>query len=89
MKTIYHEEFLKTATEKIKNIVALKRANKIKDATKAELDLANYKVAYYEQFYDSTESTSNQKKIHEDDLYWALMNRANIRDKCMDMGIYE
>ena len=89
MNTIYNEEFLKTSTEKIKNIVRLKREKKTIEAAKAELDLANYKVAYYEQFYDPNEATSSHKKIHEDDLYWALMNRANIRDKCMDMGIYE
>lgn len=89
MTKIYNEEFLKISNDKIKEIVALEKAGKKTEALKAELDFANFKVNYYEQFFDPNMPTSDLKRIYEDDLTWALLNRANVRDKCMDAGIFE
>ena len=87
--TIFNEEFLKESHNKIINILALEKAGKKEEALKAEFDFATYKVNYYEQFYDPNDATSSYKKIHEDDYHWALLNLANVRDKCMDAGIFE
>lgn len=89
MVTIYHEEFLKTADHKIKEINTLAQAGKKVEAEKASLEFAKFKVAYYEQFINDSDPITNYKKIHEDDYYWALLGLANARDKCMDLGIYE
>ena len=45
MVTIYHEEFLKTADQKIKEINTLTQAGKKVEAAKASLDFAKFKVA--------------------------------------------
>lgn len=89
MITIYHEEFLKTATSKIKEITELERAGKKVEAAKASFDFAKYKVAYYEQFISGSDPITNYEKIYEDDYYWALVSLGVARDKCMDLGIYE
>lgn len=89
MVTIYHEEFLKTADKKIKEINFLNHSGKKVEAAKASLEFAKFKVAYYEQFINDSDPITNYKKIHEDDYYWALIGLANARDKCMDLGIYE
>ena len=89
MPTIFNEEFLKISRDYIKKITALKNKGDKVGAIKTSYDFAKFKVSYYEQFYDPTEATSNYKKIHEDDYNWALMNLANIRDKCFELGIIE
>lgn len=89
MVTIYHEEFLKAVTHKIDDIDALDRAGNKVEAAKARLDLAKFKVAYYEQFVNSSDPITNYEKIYDDDYYWALLGLANARDNCMDLGIYE
>lgn len=89
MVTIYHEEFLKTVTHKIDDIVALDRAGNKVEAAKARLDLAKFKVAYYEQFANGSAHITNYEKIYDDDYYWALLGLATARDNCMDLGIYE
>ncbi len=89
MVTIYHEEFLKTADQKIKEINTLTQAGKKVEAAKASLEFAKFKVAYYEQFVSGSDPITNYEKIYDDDYYWALIGLANARDKCMDLGIYE
>lgn len=89
MVTIYHEEFLKTVTHKIKGIETLDQAGNKVEAAKARLDLAKFKVAYYEQFINGSDPITNYEKIYDDDYYWALLGLANARDTCMDLGIYE
>ena len=46
MVTIYHEEFLKTADKKIKEINTLNQSGKKVEAAKASLEFAKFKVAY-------------------------------------------
>lgn len=89
MVTIYHEEFLKTADNRIKEITALNKAGKKVEAAKASLEFAKFKVAYYEQFITDSDPITNYEKIYDDDYCWALIGLANARDKCMDLGIYE
>lgn len=89
MIIIYHEEFLKNVTSKIKEINKLNQEGNKVEAAKSNLELAKYKVAYYEQFISDSAPITNYKKIHDDNYYWALMGLATARDKCMDLGIYE
>ena len=89
MIIIYHEEFLKNVTSKIKEINKLNQEGNKVEAAKSNLELAKYKVSYYEQFVSGSDPITNYEKIHEDDYYWALIGLANARDKCMDLGIYE
>ena len=60
MVTIYHEEFLKTADHKIKEINSLNHAGKKVEAAKASLEFAKFKVAYYEQFINVSDPNTNQ-----------------------------
>lgn len=86
---VLHEEFLKIVTNKIKNIMDLEKAGKKKEAALANLELANFKVEYYAQFVDPNEPTGQHKKVVDDDYHNALINLANVRDQCMDLGIFE
>ena len=66
MVTIYHEEFLKTADQKIKEINTLTQAGKKVEAAKASLEFAKFKVAYYEQFISGSDPITNYEKIYDD-----------------------
>ena len=87
MVTIYHEEFLKTADTKIKEITDLNKAGKKVEAAKASLEFAKFKVAYYEQFITDSDPITNYEKIYDDDYYWALVSLGVARDRCIDLGI--
>lgn len=89
MISMLHDDFLDQSKHMLDEIKKFEKNGDAKGAAKAELDFANFKVHYYEQFVGEGEPESIYDKMYQDDYYWALINRANVRDKCMDLGLFE
>ena len=86
---MFHEQFMSEAQHLIENITKLERKGNIKDALKKNLELCYLKVNYYEQWIKSYDSMSNYYKLYNESYYYALLELAFVRDKCMDVGIFE
>lgn len=83
---IYHDEWTKNVQYFLAEI---KKETNTVERLKKSLELANYNVAYYEQFVNEKIHSGSWVKAYEDDYHTALRKRALIRDKLMDLNIFE
>ena len=89
MINMLHDDFIDQARHYIQDITALRNSGKAVEAAKKNLEFAQFKVGYYEQFVDENAPVSNYAKIYDDEYSKALRGLAVARDECMDLGIYE
>ena len=91
MKTniMFHEQFLSEAHHLIEAIKDLKSKGNIKESLQKSLELCYLKVNYYGQFIDLYPDSSKAYWGYQDSYSTALRELSNVRDKCMDAGVYE
>lgn len=73
---IFYDDFLDHIAYKFEAINKAKAKGDKKEVAKLKLEVAKYKVDYY--------STANKDSYNQ-----ALLELADARDECMDLGIFE